>query len=535
MFGLSLIDEIRGFCVNPDDPIYALNNMEWAGVGGGGNTHDTCVAAVGSMVARRWSDAEIHDRVARAKREACEHAGQPFNWPEQQKTIQGWIDSARAKDFGAKPEGRQHSQGAYAEQFVDQYRHMFLYDVDAESWFTFDGQRWRSKAFLAVKHHVLMMLPNGLRSSGFVSGIEQLLRGWPELQVHRKDWNPTKHLLNTPTGTVDLRTGVSRPHDPADRITCVTTVSPSKSPHPLWSEKQADWFGADQVEKDYMQTLAGLCLTGETKDAVIPFWIGPGGDGKSVITNLWQHLLGDYARTSTETAFIETRQSQHSEELAWLSDGVRLVIVPEAGGVWAESRLKQVTGGERISAAFKHKSVFEFQPQFNLLITSNEPPRLRSAGKAMARRFQVYPFSRPIANPDPNLPQKLREEGGAILWWMIEGAIRYHATGGLQPSPSVVAASAEYMHENDQVQQWLDDCAIVGEGQKWRGADAFQSYRSWAEEAGIRYPLDRTGLTRRLKAKGIQAKTAPAPGYTNSQRCYIGISSNGGDDPSDRF
>lgn len=99
VFGPSLIDEIRGFCTNPEDPIYALNDMVWAGVGGGGNTHDTCVRAVSSMVARKWTDEDIHQRIQRAKREACETAGMPYNWPESQKVIQEWIDSSRDKKF----------------------------------------------------------------------------------------------------------------------------------------------------------------------------------------------------------------------------------------------------------------------------------------------------------------------------------------------------------------------------------------------------------------------------------------------------
>lgn len=99
VFGPSLIDEIRGFCKDPDDPIYALNDMEWRGVGGGGNTHDICVRAVSSMVARKWTDEDIHQRVQRAKREACEAAGVPYNWPEAHKVIQEWIDSSRDKKF----------------------------------------------------------------------------------------------------------------------------------------------------------------------------------------------------------------------------------------------------------------------------------------------------------------------------------------------------------------------------------------------------------------------------------------------------
>lgn len=99
VFGPALLDEIRGFCKNPDDAIHALNDMEWRGAGGGGNTHDICVTAVSSMVARQWTDEDILWRIQRAKREACDSAGMPYDWPEAQRVIQEWIDSARDKKF----------------------------------------------------------------------------------------------------------------------------------------------------------------------------------------------------------------------------------------------------------------------------------------------------------------------------------------------------------------------------------------------------------------------------------------------------
>lgn len=99
VFTPAVIDEIRGYCKNENDPIYALNDMEWLGVGGGGNTHDVCVAAVGSMVARKWTDQDILERIQRAKLEACDRAGLPYDWPQAQKVIQEWIDSCRDKKF----------------------------------------------------------------------------------------------------------------------------------------------------------------------------------------------------------------------------------------------------------------------------------------------------------------------------------------------------------------------------------------------------------------------------------------------------
>jgi hypothetical protein len=99
VFTPTVIDEISGFCKRPDDYIYALNDMEWLGVGGGGNTHDTCVQAVASMVGPKWPDRDIQERVQRAKREACERAGTPYDWPQAEKVIQEWIDSSRDKKF----------------------------------------------------------------------------------------------------------------------------------------------------------------------------------------------------------------------------------------------------------------------------------------------------------------------------------------------------------------------------------------------------------------------------------------------------
>jgi hypothetical protein len=118
VFGQALLDEIRGFCKDPSDPIVALNDMEWRGIGGGGNTHDVCVRAVASMVSRKWADEDIHQRIQRAKRVACEAAAMPFNWPESQKVIQEWIESSRAKGFGAPPRKQKRpSHGSIADAF----------------------------------------------------------------------------------------------------------------------------------------------------------------------------------------------------------------------------------------------------------------------------------------------------------------------------------------------------------------------------------------------------------------------------------
>lgn len=162
VFESSLIDEIRGYCKNPDDPIYALNSMEWAGVGGGGNTHDVCVRAVSCMVGRKWSDPAIHDRIQRAKRDACFRAGMEYNWPESQKVIQEWIDSSREKKFDVSSKKSKSDPDDVSMDIINRFVYIAgidrMYDLEKGSMYSmhvFNNIMWRKlpKAWTAVLSH----------------------------------------------------------------------------------------------------------------------------------------------------------------------------------------------------------------------------------------------------------------------------------------------------------------------------------------------------------------------------------------------
>jgi putative DNA primase/helicase len=75
--------------------------------------------------------------------------------------------------------------------------------------------------------------------------------------------------------------------------------------------------------------------------------------------------------------------------------GARLVTATETeeGRQWAESRIKSLTGGDRVSARFMRQDFFEFTPQFKLFIAGNHRPGLRSVDEAIRRRFHLVPFA----------------------------------------------------------------------------------------------------------------------------------------------
>ena len=84
---------------------------------------------------------------------------------------------------------------------------------------------------------------------------------------------------------------------------------------------------------------------------------------------------------------------RHPTELADLR-GARLVTANETdeGRRWAESRIKTLTGGD-LRARFMRQDLFEFTPQFKLMIVGNHKPSLRSVNEAARRRFNLIPFT----------------------------------------------------------------------------------------------------------------------------------------------
>ncbi len=124
------------------------------------------------------------------------------------------------------------------------------------------------------------------------------------------------------------------------------------------------------------------------------FWIWHRRNGKSVLLKTVADILGDYHKTASIETFTASNTDRHPTDLAGLR-GARLVtaIETEEGRRWAESRIKTLTGGDRVSARFMRQDFFEFTPQFKLVIAGNHKPSLRSVDEAIRRRFHLIPFA----------------------------------------------------------------------------------------------------------------------------------------------
>jgi hypothetical protein len=213
-------------------------------------------------------------------------------------------------------------------------------------------------------------------------------------------------------------------------------------------------------------------------------------------------------------------------ELA-VMQGARLVTCSETerGRRWAESRIKEMSGGDPITARYMNGNPFNFLPTFKIMISGNYKPSLRP-DSAMRRRFQLVPFQHKIPEHevDKNLKKKMEQEWGAILGWMIEGC-RLWQRDGLQPPAAVVAATDEYMVEEaeDCLAMWLADCCEAEADVMTKHGDLYYSYNRYAERAGEKQPLTSVQLGKELSTLEFGKKRTKAGRFVIGLRLQVPV------------
>ena len=249
-----------------------------------------------------------------------------------------------------------------------------------------------------------------------------------------------------------------------------------------------------------------------------------------MFVNTLATILGDYATNAPMDTFMETRTDRHPTDMASLR-GARFVaaIETEQGRRWAESKVKSLTGGDKISARFMRQDFFEFMPQFKLIVAGNHKPAIRNIDEAMKRRLHLIPFTItvPPERRDKHLQQKLLAERDGILAWAVQGCLEWQRQGRLDPPQQVLDATDEYFEEEDAIGEFLDeDCqqspvareAISAIYQRWRErAERRGEYvgtSRWLTQQLINRGFARTRLHGGAKAlSGLSLKPREPGGY----------------------
>ncbi len=127
----------------------------------------------------------------------------------------------------------------------------------------------------------------------------------------------------------------------------------------------------------------------------------------------------------------------------------------------AEAVVKQITGQDTIACRKLYSDIFEYVPQFKMVLTTNHKPIIRGDDHAIWRRIRLIPFTViiPPKEQDRDLIEKLIDELPGILNWALDGLQAYQDEG-LDPPACVTEATKEYRSDMDIIGDWIAECCV---------------------------------------------------------------------------
>lgn len=413
-----------------------------------------------------------------------------------------------------------NSKCAYA-MFGDK----FLY-CEAFGWMAWTGTHWRQDDAQADIDRAIMAMLKARRIAGVQFEKEHIVKATAGTakrvrdtkSVFRtlvttdvSDFDQDPDVLNVANGVLDLRTGALTPHAPTQRFTyCIGTDYDPNADENLWREFLEANVSGGQVVLDYLQMAVGYTFTGHTSEECLWYVFGPSRSGKGTFTEVLLRLMGSPLSVEVDFATFTSKREGDTQnfDLAPLKPA-RMVVTSESNRYETlnAGKIKQLTGGNYVRAAYKHRDLFTYRPQFKPWLVSNQPINADVDDDALWYRVKVIEFPvGHIGNEDKTLKPKMKaaENLRGVLRWAVEGAKRwYDAPDGLKHPEEIVTATKKQRDEIDYIAGWLEECASQSDPEWWSSnAEAYESYQHWCRQGGVTPKMIR-GFLRALRGKGL--------------------------------
>jgi putative DNA primase/helicase len=337
----------------------------------------------------------------------------------------------------------------------------------------------------------------------------------PEIAALAEQFDANKWLFNVANGTLNLSTGQLHPHRRGDYITKISPVAfDPQAKCPRFRAFLSAIMGNDAALVEFVQRAVGYSLTGDTREQCFFVLHGNGSNGKSTLLDTLRELLGDYGMQTKPDTLLARREEGINNDVARLR-GARFVTAVETGEGkrLAESKIKEMTGGDYITARFLFKENFDFKPEFKIFLATNHKPEIKGTDDGIWRRVRLIPFNVRFWNAErgesgpPELKannlllEQLRAELPGILAWAVEGCLKWQRDGLTAPS-AVLAATNQYREEQDVLGVFLNDCCTIGPECRATVKAIKEAYEKWCEANGEK-PVSKIALSKKLQERGF--------------------------------
>jgi putative DNA primase/helicase len=422
-----------------------------------------------------------------------------------------------------------------AERFVARNRGDVRYCFARNNWVIWTGKRWtwdpggmvNGLARQAVRaiyqeahdnpdpdsRKALAKHAHMSEKASAIASMLVLARSEVGIPIELSELDSDPMLLNCENGTINLATGTLHPHRQSDMITkmCPVRFDPKKR-HEVWDRFLHEATAGDVELQAYIQRAIGYALQGKASERAVFFVYGAPGSAKSTLIDAFASALGDYhVGSSRETWLVQKGNGGNRGDLVRLA-GSRLVTATEfrRGDRFDEGLIKAVTGGDIIVHAAKFEKDVEIRPTFALWFAANAAPVIRDDDAGTWARMRRIPFDHAIPEDKQDKAIKITlcddpEARAAVLAWAVAGCALWQS-GGLGKAKAVTESNKQYRAEMDPIGGFFELLKFSAELQMT--ASAFRkSYRTWCDDNGVKFMLERSEIEKRLHPHGARYAT----------------------------
>ena len=440
---------------------------------------------------------------------------------------------------------RSYDDTGNADRFIDRYGHLYKHSYITNKFYIYDGQKWKVDDRGAIRKLIDEMIESiknekVLHSEDVTEeeareafqkyykktrGTQSKKNIMNEL-MHRKTVTPDEFdkddmLLNVANGYIDLTSRELYKHDINRMFSQIANTDYSEKMQPaVWLDFLNDIFAGNKAVIRYIQKALGYSLTGSTREQVMFILFGKGRNGKSIFVETIAEILGDYSNNMQAKSLMVKKNDNVNTDIARLSKA-RFVTSsePNEGFRFDEGLIKQITGGDKVTARFLYAEEFEYTPKFKIWVSTNHKPIIGGTDDGIWRRLVLIPFDVQIPEEkvDKDLKYKLLREAPAILNWMAEGAYMWMREG-LELPEKLKASSKAYRTEMDVIEQFIEDeCKRVDDG-RVKANELYSVYKNWANENNA-YKMSNKDFGQKMKEK-FKSKRM------NTGMYYLGLEKN---------
>ena len=398
--------------------------------------------------------------------------------------------------------------------FIDCFSDELVYCADAGDWYFWNGKNWERDTILK-RNEMIKQLYKYVISYIFEQKLDvdkqsELLKYYNKLAdknfrdkiikdamsirpIKSSVFDSHKLLFNCQNGTYDFATGKFREHRKEDYLTDISNVVyDPNAKAPRFEQYLQEVMENDATKVDYLLKLAAYCLTGDTsRECFIVLYGDKTRNGKGTFVSTLTYLSGTYTQTIKSSSITKKQVNGGgtgaTPDIAKLKHArIANVNEIEEGMQLDVALMKEITGGDTMTARFLYKEEFDFVPQFKPLINTNVLPRMSDDSIFKSDRIQLLCFDRhfELNERDINLKDKLKAETNGIFNVIAPYYKKLQEEGFILPE-STRKTLEQYKLNSNNVMAFVKDNLFESKNSMEKASDLYKKYAEWCEQEGL--------------------------------------------------